>query len=481
MKSSLTTTQVQINDEVVQDLAFFDPFTVYVNPYYVITSFTNGDKVSKHYYMGTQRVATDLGVTYTSQSSSSESTASNSPENTMTSSRTSEGSGSIENTLAINIMNIIGRPTSDTLKSLQFNTMTLEQAYPDGGGAIGEEMPQIGEDPGGYPGQERILYWYHPDYIQNVDLVTDLDGEAYELFLYNPWGEQLHHWSSNSSSWTSPYRFNAKEVDPETGLAYYGARYYQSKLGVWLSVDAMAIEYIGYAPYNFVLGNPITLIDPDGNAPVTPWWPGVTFTFIESEASTGVGVGAQAIIQRGVARDEVGKTHFTAGQAKWINASTNRKTEIQGGASVSGTVNVRQSFKRETFWGMLFDEGWNMTGDAGLGVGITLGVGDMEFTVGIGLAAGARIAVGSTEIIESVSLTDNQADFVNKRAADAGVNNSWTVTDVREYGDGWKANVLVGDGKNSVKTSIEVRSSDRKVWMSQEYINAAKKADGFDF
>jgi len=31
MKSSLTTTQVQINDEVVQDLAFYDPFTVYVN------------------------------------------------------------------------------------------------------------------------------------------------------------------------------------------------------------------------------------------------------------------------------------------------------------------------------------------------------------------------------------------------------------------------------------------------------------------
>ena len=264
MKSSLTTTQVQINDEVVQDLAFYDPFTVYVNPYYVITSFTNGDKVSKHYYMGTQRVATDLGVTYSSQSSSSESTASNSSENTMTSSRTSEGSGSIENTLAINIMNIIGRPTSDTLKSLHFNTMTLEQAYPDGGGAIGEEMPQIGEDPGGYPSQARILYWYHPDYIQNVDLVTDLDGEAYELFLYNPWGEQLHHWSSNSSSWTSPYRFNAKEVDPETGLAYYGARYYKPTTSIWFSVDPKAHWYPPFSQYNFTLNNPINLLDPNG-------------------------------------------------------------------------------------------------------------------------------------------------------------------------------------------------------------------------
>ena len=36
-------------------------------------------------------------------------------------------------------MNIIGRPTSDTLKSLQYSTMTFERAYPDGGGAIGEE------------------------------------------------------------------------------------------------------------------------------------------------------------------------------------------------------------------------------------------------------------------------------------------------------------------------------------------------------
>ena len=63
MKSSLIQTKVQINDEVVQELSSLDPYTLYVNPYYVITSFSNGDKVSKHYYMGMQRVATDVGVT----------------------------------------------------------------------------------------------------------------------------------------------------------------------------------------------------------------------------------------------------------------------------------------------------------------------------------------------------------------------------------------------------------------------------------
>jgi len=98
-----------------------------------------------------------------------------------------------------------------------------------------------------------------------VDLVTDRTGEAYELFLYNAWGDSLHHWTSSSSNaWSSPYRFNSKELDPETGLAYYGARYYQSKLGVWLSVDPLASHRITLNPFQFVQNNPILRIDPDG-------------------------------------------------------------------------------------------------------------------------------------------------------------------------------------------------------------------------
>jgi RHS repeat-associated protein len=162
-------------------------------------------------------------------------------------------------------MNIIGQTSSDTLKKLKFSNMSLEQAYPETSPLASQEMPQYGgEDPGGYTPQGRILYWYHPDYIQNVDLITDIDGAAYELFLYNPWGEQLHHWTSSSSSWTSPYRFNAKELDPETGLAYYGARYYQNKIGVWLSVDPMAKEYQSVSSYCFTLSNPLNLKDPNG-------------------------------------------------------------------------------------------------------------------------------------------------------------------------------------------------------------------------
>ena len=116
----------------------------------------------------------------------------------------------------------------------------------------------------------RVLYWYHPDYVGNVDLVTDLNQEACEFYLYNPWGESLYHWESGSSSWNSPFRFNSKEFDAETGMHYYGARYHHPKLSVWMSVDALANIGPEHSVYSYTQNNPITLIDPDGNWPNDP-------------------------------------------------------------------------------------------------------------------------------------------------------------------------------------------------------------------
>lgn len=60
------------------------------------------------------------------------------------------------------------------------------------------------------------------------------------------------------------YRFNGKELDPETGNYYYGARYYDPKISVWLSVDPLADQRPNLTPYNFTSNNPIMRIDPDG-------------------------------------------------------------------------------------------------------------------------------------------------------------------------------------------------------------------------
>ena len=45
---------------------------------------------------------------------------------------------------------------------------------------------------------------------------------------------------SYSGDYTNRYKFNGKELDEETGFYYYGARYYNPKFSIWLSVDPLA-------------------------------------------------------------------------------------------------------------------------------------------------------------------------------------------------------------------------------------------------
>ena len=62
----------------------------------------------------------------------------------------------------------------------------------------------------------------------------------------------------------SSYTFSAKEKDTETGLSYFGSRYYSSDLSIWLSVDPMAAKYPSLSPYTYCADNPVKLVDPNG-------------------------------------------------------------------------------------------------------------------------------------------------------------------------------------------------------------------------
>ena len=62
----------------------------------------------------------------------------------------------------------------------------------------------------------------------------------------------------------STFTFSAKERDSETGLSYFGSRYYSSDLSIWLSVDPMARKYPSLSPYVYCADNPVKLVDPDG-------------------------------------------------------------------------------------------------------------------------------------------------------------------------------------------------------------------------
>ena len=60
------------------------------------------------------------------------------------------------------------------------------------------------------------------------------------------------------------YTFSAKERDSETGLSYFGSRYYSSDLSIWLSVDPQASKYPSLSPYTYCANNPVRLVDPNG-------------------------------------------------------------------------------------------------------------------------------------------------------------------------------------------------------------------------
>ena len=60
------------------------------------------------------------------------------------------------------------------------------------------------------------------------------------------------------------HAFSSKERDTETGLSYFGARYYSSDLSIWLSVDPMVDKYPSLSPYTYCADNPVKLVDPNG-------------------------------------------------------------------------------------------------------------------------------------------------------------------------------------------------------------------------
>ena len=109
------------------------------------------------------------------------------------------------------------------------------------------------------PMNNRKTYRQKPivDFIRvdSFDTLRLLDGN---LSFFQP---------TPHSSFLTPtrtYTFSAKERDPETGLSYFGSRYYSSDLSVWLSVDPQAAKYPSLSPYVYCANNPVKLVDPDG-------------------------------------------------------------------------------------------------------------------------------------------------------------------------------------------------------------------------
>ncbi len=115
------------------------------------------------------------------------------------------------------------------------------------------------------------VYFYHPDHLGTATLLTDIYGKPYQLFLNLPFGEEMAAQHAGGD-YATRYKFNGKELDPQTGYYYYGARYYDPVISRWLSVDPLAEKYPGLSPYNYTANNPVMLVDPDGKTGETHYF-----------------------------------------------------------------------------------------------------------------------------------------------------------------------------------------------------------------
>jgi len=113
---------------------------------------------------------------------------------------------------------------------------------------------------------DEVVY-YHTDAVGSVRMVTDASGAVVARYDYLPFGELWPTVPPNPDP--DVRQFAGKERDPETGLDYFGARYYRAQSGLFLSGDpgdvgADLFDPQSWNAYSYALNNPLRFVDPMG-------------------------------------------------------------------------------------------------------------------------------------------------------------------------------------------------------------------------
>ena len=206
--------------------------TLYVNPYMVVSE----QEYSKHYYIEGERVCTKIGG----------------------------GFGPGPNIPFKGELHPLVGDYETMRHELWKMTMRFRECTQGPDIVINEKLEPCYN---GSDEDEKLQYFYHPDHLGSSSFITDATGYATQHLQYLPFGETF---VDQQNGYDTRYTFSAKEKDDETQYSYFGARYYDSDLSVWLSVDPMAGKYPSMSAYMYCFGNPIRLIDPNGMSPGDP-------------------------------------------------------------------------------------------------------------------------------------------------------------------------------------------------------------------
>ena len=249
----------QVNSGHTKAHAVFDHCVLYPNPYIVVTP----KGYTKHYYAGTERLATVLGCGGFSDMTYPFDGLSSPHEQEVVKSFHSFYSDydsfhhEKEVSTPIKTVDIDGARNPD----LEYNCSPVVLDYLDVL-ATSDILHSVISENEKINCREKDIYYYHADHLGSASWITDQSGTPIQYIHYAPYGELVENQRANG--YDERFKFTGKERDAESGYDYFGARYFWSKDGIWLSVDPLSDKYLWISPYAYCAWNPVKYVDPNG-------------------------------------------------------------------------------------------------------------------------------------------------------------------------------------------------------------------------
>ena len=258
VKTSGESDQVYVNSEFAGGRTNTAKFSLYVSPYLVANQ---GGRYTKHIYIGSQRVVSKIGDfdSYGSDPRRIQYAGSETDGLSVDyKQKYAQQLQVIKDNYATFAVPYNGEDNNDYVDGKGFccNDGSLEAAQTRALARAAKNNFQEGD------AYEKMQFYYHPDHLGSSSYITNLDGEVVQHIEYVPFGEVFVEERNNI--WNTPYLFNAKEFDEETGLYYYGARYYDPHISLWITTDPIKNKYPNISSYCYTANNPVRFIDPDG-------------------------------------------------------------------------------------------------------------------------------------------------------------------------------------------------------------------------
>lgn len=261
VKTSGESDQVYVNGVFSGGSTNTAKFSLYVSPYLVANQ---GGRYTKHIYAGSQRIVSKVGdfASYGSDPRRIEYAGANTDGLSVDyKAKYAAQQQVIKDNYKFFDVPYNGTDNDNYADGEGFccNDGSMEAAVAQARKAQTRSVSRSFKDPDNY---ENLQFFYHPDHLGSSSFITNLDGEVAQHIEYVPFGEVFIEERNNV--WNTPYLFNAKEFDEETGMYYYGARYYEPRLSLWISPDPLGEIFSNSTSYRYGKNNPLRFIDPTG-------------------------------------------------------------------------------------------------------------------------------------------------------------------------------------------------------------------------